>query len=116
SALSTLGIKLEEDRREALKEGNGKDEDSPDDGKAGKGKGGSAGTDAGKDRDDDKSAGADDIVLMELAVLPNSGLAGRSARDINLRARYGINLLAVSRQGKRSMARLRAMTLRAGDV
>ena len=36
--------------------------------------------------------------------------------DIRLRTRYGINLLAISRQGRRSMARLRSMQLRSGDV
>ncbi len=68
-----------------------------------------------KDTDDKKTA-ADDIVLMELAVLPGSMLADRSASDLLLRTRYGINLLAVSRQGRRSLARLRALRLAAGDV
>ena len=58
----------------------------------------------------------DEIELVELAVLPGSALAGRSASDIELRTRHGINLLAVSRQGRRSTARLRTMPLRAGDV
>lgn len=58
----------------------------------------------------------DEIVLMELAVLPNSDLVGRSATDVRLRTRFGVNLLAVSRQGRRSIARLRLLTLRAGDV
>ena len=65
---------------------------------------------------DDKKPPADDIVLMELAVLPGSMLADRSASDLLLRTRYGINLLAVSRQGRRSLARLRALRLAAGDV
>ncbi len=111
SALTALGVKLEEDRRDELKEANGKEAESPDNNRAG-----NVGQDKEKDKDDDKAAGSDDIVLMELAVLPNSGLAGRSAKDLSLRARYGINLLAVSRQGKRSLARLRTMTLRPGDV
>lgn len=59
---------------------------------------------------------SDDIALMELAILPNSGFIGRSATDIHLRTRYGVNLLAVSRQGQRSMARLRTMSMKAGDV
>ena len=37
-------------------------------------------------------------------------------RDIRLRTRYGLNLLAVSRQGHRSLARLRTLAIRAGDV
>lgn len=58
----------------------------------------------------------DEIELVELAVLPGGAVAGRSASDIELRTRHGINLLAVSRQGRRSTARLRTMPLRAGDV
>lgn len=63
-----------------------------------------------------QSALRDEIELVELAVLPGSALAGRSASDVELRTRHGINLLAVSRQGRRSTARLRTMPLRAGDV
>ena len=61
-------------------------------------------------------AQGDEIALVELAVLPRSELVGRSASDLLLRTRYGINLLAVSRQGRRSMARLGALVLAAGDV
>lgn len=77
---------------------------------------------AGKDKDDEeetnskRAVASDEIVLMELAVLPDSILIGRSATDVRLRTRYGINMLALSRQGRRSMARLRSMQLRAGDV
>ena len=63
-----------------------------------------------------KPSPSDDILLRELAVLPNSTLAGRSATDIRLRNRFGINLLAISRQGRRSMARLRTVRIQAGDV
>lgn len=57
-----------------------------------------------------------DIVLMELAVLPGSSLQGQTASDLLLRTRYGINLLAVSRQGQRSMGRLREWPFRVGDL
>ncbi|MCP1336767.1 SLC13 family permease [Futiania mangrovi] len=63
-----------------------------------------------------RAIASEDVVLMELTVLPESALIGRSASDLRLRTRFGINLLAVSRQGRRSMARLRTMALRAGDV
>ncbi len=69
-----------------------------------------------KKEDDDKPKLPRDIVLMEFAVRPASLLEGRSAHDIGLRARYGINLLAVSRHGQRSHTRLRLMALRAGDL
>ena len=65
---------------------------------------------------DDKSVGSDEIVLMELAVLPGSGLVGRSASDVMLRTLFGLNLLALSRQGKSSMVRLRSIPFRPGDL
>jgi len=59
---------------------------------------------------------SDEVVLSEVVVLPNSELAGRSATDIRLRGRYGINLLAISRQGQHSFGRLRSTAMRNGDV
>lgn len=59
---------------------------------------------------------SDEIKLAEMVVLPDSGLAARSASDIYLRSHYDINLLAVSRQGVRTHTRLRNMPLAPGDV
>ena len=64
----------------------------------------------------EKSGNGDDTTLTELAVLPSSNLLGRSASDLLLRTRFGINLLAVSRQGQRFAGRLRTLRLRAGDL
>jgi di/tricarboxylate transporter len=58
----------------------------------------------------------EDIVLRELAVLPGSTIVGRSASDLHLRTRYGLNLLAVSRDGQRPNMRLRALKIRSGDL
>jgi di/tricarboxylate transporter len=49
-------------------------------------------------------------------VLPGSPLSGRSATDIMLRTRYGIKLLALSREGQRSMKRLRRIAIQSGDL
>ena len=99
-ALSSLGLKLEEAKASA-EEDDGRGEQKP----------------AGKDKDDeDKSAKSDEIALVELAVLPQSSLVGRSASDLMLRSRFGVNLLAVSREGHRSTARLRTIDFAAGDV
>ncbi|WP_372623614.1 SLC13 family permease [Falsiroseomonas sp.] len=59
---------------------------------------------------------SEELALVELAVLPGAAIAGRSATGIRLRDRYAINLLAVSRQGRRSVSRLRTTAIRAGDV
>lgn len=71
--------------------------------------------DAGE-KEDEQTEKREEAVLTELAVLPGAALAGRSASDIQLRTRYGLNLLAVSREGHRSRSRLRALPLRAGDL
>lgn len=59
---------------------------------------------------------SDDIILMEVAMLPESALQNRSVADIYLSRRYDINLLAVSRQGERRLTRLKKMKLIPGDV
>jgi di/tricarboxylate transporter len=66
-------------------------------------------SDAGNDTNDE-------VILQELAIMPSSSLENRSASDLLLRTRYGINLLAVSRQGQRLMSRLRTLKLRPGDL
>ena len=58
----------------------------------------------------------EDLALMEVVVMPTSGIISRSAISLRLRARYGINLLAISRQGQRNVARLRSMRFRPSDV
>ncbi|MDO8838381.1 MAG: SLC13 family permease [Parvibaculum sp.] len=115
SALSALGLKLEEDVRNTGKEEAEEGDEVGDDTES---------KDVGNDPADDedpkdkrrKAIQSDDVILMELAVLPDSAFVGRSATDVRLRTRYDINLLAVSRQGQRSMARLRTMTIQPGDV
>ncbi len=72
--------------------------------------------DAEEDEEDDSPARNDEIVLRELAILPGSTIVGRSAKDIKLRTRYGLNLLAVSRAGRAPRARLRTLDLKSGDL
>ena len=73
---------------------------------------------AGAEREQDKAqrTEAANVVLMELAVLPGAPITGHSASDIQLRSRYGINLLAISRQGQRTTTRLRATPIASGDL
>ncbi|MEE4119715.1 MAG: SLC13 family permease [Paracoccaceae bacterium] len=75
--------------------------------------------DAEADSDDDDNSdrkGRSDIVLRELAVLPGASIVGRSAKEMHLRARYGLNLLAVSREGRPPRAGLRNLRLNSGDL
>lgn len=102
--LTALGVKLEErgsskppvaaaDRREAAV----KVKAARDKQKAASADGDAKASRAGDD-------GSDEIVLREYVVLPEANLQGRSASDVRLRTRSGINLLAVSRDGTRSRA------------
>ena len=109
-ALSVFGIKLEEQvsssEEKDRKEGTPAREPSQ-----------AARTDGGREGKAEESPKRDeDIVLRELAVLPGSTIVGRSASDLRLRTRYGLNLLAVSREGHPPKARLRTLKLNSGDL
>ncbi|MBT0962116.1 SLC13 family permease [Denitromonas iodatirespirans] len=69
-----------------------------------------------KDDDEKKSNDADETQLQELVVMPTSSLIGRSIGNIHIGTRFGLNLLAISRQGRQSIKRLRSTAIRAGDV
>jgi len=103
TALSSLGLVLEEAQHKAEKQ------DKEETGDA-------AETEEKEKEKKEKAPPSDEIVLVELAILPSSGLLERTPTDIQLRNRFGINLLAVSSQGRRSRARLRTYRFKAGDV
>ncbi len=111
-ALSTLGLKLEEAVQSIEKDETEKDETEKNETKN---------SDKDKDKEETKEekedvTTSDEIVLRELAVLPDSHLTGRSASNIQLRTRYNLNLLALSRRGQLSIKRLRTARLEAGDL
>jgi di/tricarboxylate transporter len=101
--LSGLGLELEEGasrKRENTSEGTGDSADEePED-------------DAAKDTESTPR----ETELRELVVMPDSSLIGRSASDIQLRTRFGLNLLAISHRGRRSIKRLRTTKIQAGDL
>jgi len=108
TALSSLGLQLVEARKPEEKTAEKESEESADEKKSEK--------ENEKNNRAEETPAADEITLMELAVLPGAMLVDRSASDLQLRTHYSINLLAVSRQGQRSMSRLRSMRLAAGDL
>lgn len=116
TALASFGLTLEEEVRKQAKGENEKPDDPPAREKAKTEPQAEKKAPADAKTGSEKAIQSDEVVLMELAVLPDSNLVRRSATDIRLRTRYGINLLAVSRQGHRSMARLRTMNIKEGDV
>jgi di/tricarboxylate transporter len=56
------------------------------------------------------------LAVVEAVITPDSLLIGRSAAELHLRERHGVNVLAISRRGRRNRARLRRMRFQLGDV
>jgi di/tricarboxylate transporter len=111
SVLSTLGLKLEEGMTrdsDAKEEAVEAQNDPP----------AKTGTEdiAAEPTADEETPVSEETELQELAAMPGSSLVGRSASDIDLRSRYGLNLLAISRHGHQSVKRLRSTPVNAGDV
>jgi di/tricarboxylate transporter len=59
---------------------------------------------------------AENTTLMEAVVPPRARIERRSVQSARLRSRYGVTLLAVSRQGRPIRERLKSLPLMAGDV
>lgn len=57
-----------------------------------------------------------EVGVIEAVIGTDSALIGRTAGRLGLHERFGVNLIAVSRQGERLSARLGDIELRAGDV
>jgi di/tricarboxylate transporter len=71
---------------------------------------------ARKDKPVEKSEASEEMRSIEAVIQPGSLLAGRTAQNVQLQHRYGVNLLAVGRSGETIRERLREVSLRAGDV
>lgn len=59
---------------------------------------------------------SDEIAVMEATITGNSVMEGRTARSLNLRSRYGVNLLGLARQGGRLRNKPDSIKFRVGDV
>lgn len=60
--------------------------------------------------------GSKKIAITEAVVMAGSSLIGRSASDLRMRSRFGINLLAVARREQKIHRRLDHVIFRVGDV
>ena len=56
------------------------------------------------------------VMLVEAIVPPGSRMEGHTPSSLRLGSRHGLNLLAVSRQGRPMRGRLRSLRFEAGDV
>lgn len=59
---------------------------------------------------------SEEFKVVEVVIMPNSMMEGVPMRALRLHERYGINLLAVSRQGGTPMFRLHRIHFQTGDV
>lgn len=59
---------------------------------------------------------SDEVRMVEAVIMPDSLLNSKTVQEIDLRWRYGVNLLAVARKGKRITERLSKIIFEAGDV
>lgn len=108
AALGKLDLELEEAKRTAAETGeeNGASEggavarDEPPEPRAKK----------------PERAEPEEVLIQEMVPTAGSPLIGRTATDLALRTRFGLNLLAISRRGRRSIRRLRSTAIQAGDV
>lgn len=65
---------------------------------------------------DEQMAGSDEVELAEMVVSQDSFMIGKTVRGLRLHNRYGINLLAISRQGRGISGRLDSTRLKQGDL
>ena len=69
--------------------------------------------------DADMSKGSlmsDDVIMTEAMVMPKAPIEGRSMRRLRMHETYGVNLLAMARQGQPPKARLASVRFQIGDV
>jgi di/tricarboxylate transporter len=60
--------------------------------------------------------GDEEVIMMEAVVTPQSSIVQRRPGKLQMRKRFGVNLLAVARQGRRLKRRLNNIQLSVGDV
>jgi di/tricarboxylate transporter len=70
----------------------------------------------GDERPKSEDLHSEEVALVEVVVAAGSPIEGRAPRHMRLRDRYGVNLLAVSRQGASYKGRIGNVRFRVGDV
>jgi di/tricarboxylate transporter len=65
---------------------------------------------------DREKLGTDEIAVIEAVIMEGSPMVRNTAIDLNLRNRFGINLLGISREGERIVERLGRIRFQPGDV
>lgn len=68
------------------------------------------------DKDTTAQSSMDSVQLVEAVVMQNSPILNRSAADMMMSFRYGVNLLAISRQNQKIRKRIDHVKFQIGDV
>ncbi len=71
---------------------------------------------ADSEKINEEEISSDDIIIMEATITRDSVMEKRTAKSLNLRSRYGVNLLGLSRQGGRLRSSPDTINFRVGDV
>ncbi|MBM7562931.1 SLC13 family permease [Fusibacter tunisiensis] len=66
--------------------------------------------------DTDKNSQTQGLAFVEIVLREDSPLIGRTAMDIQLRNRYNVNLIAISRKGTPAIRRLKSFRFKSGDI
>jgi di/tricarboxylate transporter len=77
---------------------------------------GQAGLQLARQKGDEKAPDAETVGVVEGVVTADSPLVGTSLIELDVRKRYDVNVLAISRSGERIEQRLRSVRFHAGDV
>jgi di/tricarboxylate transporter len=64
----------------------------------------------------DKDLQTDDIKIVEVLITPQSDLIGRTLKEANFRARYGLTAIAINRHGQALLDKIGHIRLRMGDL
>ncbi len=70
----------------------------------------------GKDGGGESASGSENIAGVEAVVGANAPILNQTAAGLRMRTRYGVNLLAISRQGRQILKRLDRVEFMVGDV
>ncbi len=71
---------------------------------------------AESDKTGEEALSSDEITIMEATITRGSVMEGRTAKTLNLRSRYGVNLIGLARQGGRLRSSPDNISFKVGDV
>jgi di/tricarboxylate transporter len=75
-----------------------------------------ANKESGEDKKPEKAIGSEEISIVEAVVMADAPISNQTAVSLRMRNRFGVNLLAVSRQEKKIKKRLDHVKFKVGDV